>query len=409
LKTASRLGVEWAQMLDASPGIYWPWYGPPPIIAQIILQQCGDYTPRPLECRVVLGYGYPEQPPCGDEPGPGGIIIPTLEVYIVANTFSLVRASDNAPLTASEFSASLDRDSWAWSWSAKIPASQQALVEPIAGDPIEVIATINGNPLRLLLERISRERRFGEAWLSISGRGRAAWLAEPYAEIVSFANAELRTAQQLMAEALQVNNVPIGWALDWRITDWNVPAGAWSHQGTHMDAVTRIAEAGGAYVQAHDTSQTLIVLPHYPAMPRDWGSLTPDLTLPEAVCETEGIEWIDRPAYNTLWIVGGAGGRKDQIRLTGSAADRPAQTIVDSLATDTQMTRQRGIRVLADTGRQAHISIRLPVLPETGIIHPGQLLDYTEQGTTRRGLVRSVSVQHAFPQVWQSVRIETHG
>jgi hypothetical protein len=48
-------------------------------------------------------------------------------------------------------------------------------------------------------------------------------------------------------------------------------------------------------------------------------------------------------------------------------------------------------------------------LPETGILKPGLLLDYTEQGVTRRGLTRGVSLSFDYPQAWQSVRIETHG
>src|SRR5690606_3952756 len=139
-----------------------------------------------------------------------------------------------------------------------------------------------------------------------------------------------------------------------------------------------------------------------------WDAEDPDITLPEDACEIEGIEWIEKAPYNALWVVGGEAGRKDLIKRGGTAADRPAPTIVDPLATSTTMTRQRGLAVLADTGRQAHISLRLPLLPETGIIKPGLLLDYTENGTTRRGLTRAVSVDHSYPEIWQTVRIETH-
>ena len=48
------------------------------------------------------------------------------------------------------------------------------------------------------------------------------------------------------------------------------------------------------------------------------------------------------------------------------------------------------------------------VLPETGIITPGAFIDYVAEGTTRRGLVRSVQVEVGFPDVWQSLGVETH-
>jgi hypothetical protein len=81
---------------------------------------------------------------------------------------------------------------------------------------------------------------------------------------------------------------------------------------------------------------------------------------------------------------------------------------VDDLATDPAMTRQRGLALLGDTGKQAQISLRLPVLPETGMIRPGTLIEYQEQGTTRRGLVRSLSISHSWPELWQTIGVETH-
>ena len=331
------------------------------------------------------------------------------EAYIVSNTFEMRRASDNEPIECSAFNASIDVDSWGWSWSASIPAALQSLIEPENGDPVEVIVTLNGFELRLMVERMSRERKFPDAWLSISGRGRSAWLAEPYDMRRAYDNeGAARTANQLAEDALTVNGVPIGWAVDWQIDDWLVPAGAWHHQGAYIDAVTRIAEAAGAYVQADDTDKVLHVLPRYPAMPRDWGGLDVDVAIPEDVCETESVEWLDKADYNAVWVVGGADGRKDKIVLTGSAGDRPAQTVVDDLMTDSDVTRQRGIRVLADTGRQAIVTLRLPIMPAVGVVKVGDVVDYTEQGATRRGINRGLQLQYNYPQAWQTLRIETH-
>ena len=221
-------------------------------------------------------------------------------------------------------------------------------------------------------------------------------------------NAQPRTAQQLLNDALMVNGVSIGWAVTWNVEDWSVPAGLWSHTGAYIDAATKIAESAGGYVQAHDTAQTLIIKPYYPLAPWAWAAATPDIVLPDAVCTTEGIDWKDSPAYNAVWVVGGSGGRRDKIKRAGTAADQHAPTVVDPLATDTVMTRQRGLRVLADTGRQAHIAVNLPVLAETGIIKPGKLIRYTEQGETHLGLSRAVTVRYQFPTASQTVTMETH-
>lgn len=45
-----------------------------------------------------------------------------------------------------------------------------------------------------------------------------------------------------MDDALMINGVGIGWTLDFGLTDWLVPAGAWSHTGSHIEAVARVAE-----------------------------------------------------------------------------------------------------------------------------------------------------------------------
>ncbi|MCK9993727.1 MAG: hypothetical protein Dbin4_02247 [Alphaproteobacteria bacterium] len=345
----------------------------------------------------------------GKRPPQPGVVIPIREVYFVINTFTLARADTGQPVEVTDFSASIDADSWTWGWSASMHADLMPLVRsPALGEHVELIASINGTPLRLVVERMGRDRRFASSQLKISGRGRAAWLSDPHSPVATRYNTAQRTAQQLLNDALTINNVSIGWTVDWRITDWLVPAGAWSHQGTYMDAVTRIAEAGGGYVQAHNTDQQLIILPRYPVAPWLWASQTPDIELPEDVCEVEGIEWQDRPAYNAVYVSGGEAGRRDRIRRTGTAADRNAPTIIDPLATAPEMTRQRGLAALGDTGRQAHITLRLPVLAETGIIPPGKLIRYTESGVSRLGLSRAVQVDQQFPNLWQTIRIETH-
>lgn len=337
------------------------------------------------------------------------IVVPIRSVYMLTNTVTLALADTGQPIPARSLRLAIDVDSWCWSWSASVPASWLATLTAAVGDLVELIATVNGTSFRLAVERISRERSFGQAGLSISGRSRAAWLAEPYADVVSRGNTTAMTAQQLMAAALTDNGVSIGWDIDWQITDWTVPAGAWQHTGTAMDACLAIAEAGGAYIQAHRADQVLRVLPRYPQAPWHWSGLTPDIDLPEAACETEGIEWLDKPAYNTVFVAGQASGILAHVTRQGSAGDRAAPMVTDALITHTDAGRQRGIAILADTGRQALISLRLPVLPETGIIAPGRLLRYSESGTPRLGLTRAVDVSFDFPVLTQTIQIESHG
>lgn len=401
LATARGLGADHQQMIPLPVGWWqatYPW--PPAPVPELpaVLRFC-----RLADDTHTLVFG------CRPAAPPAGIVVPILEYYLVIYDFTLVRADTGQPVPVDDFSASIDADSWAWSWSANLHASLLHLVAPAApGDYVELIATINGTAIRVIVERLARDRRFAKSQLKISGRGRAAWLADPHSLTETRLNASPLTARQLLDDALTLNGVPIGWDVDWRIEDWLVPAGAWSHTGTYIAAATRIAEAGGAYVQGHNTAQALIILPRYPVAPWAWAAATPDIELPDAPVEVESIEWADKPDYNAIWIAGGEGGRLDRIRKTGTAADVVMQTIVDPLATAPEMTRQRGLAALGDTGRQAIITLRLPVLPETGIIQPGKLVRYTENGTPRLGLSRGVSIDTKFPETWQTVRLETH-
>lgn len=344
---------------------------------------------------------------CDSEPKWAETAIPVQEVYFVINNFSISVGGN--PLLAQSFQASLDYQSWAWTWSAQIPAHQLPFVWAGGfGEPVEAQVTINGVNFVFLVESMRRSRKHLADWVTISGRSLSAWLAAPYAESVARAEPGIRTAQQLAGDALTVNGQPMGWAVDWGLTDWSVAADAWAHQGTHIEALARIAEAGGGYLQPHDTGQIIRVLPRYPEGPWNWSVLTPDFSIPDSVVEVEGIEWTKSPDFNAVYIEGGTGGRVDRVMRAGLGATKMAPTIVDALATDPAMTRQRGLARLGNTGRQALVTIRLPVMDGVGILRPGQLVDYTADGTSYRGLVRGTSVDVGHPDIWQSVKVETH-
>lgn len=378
---------------------------PPPEPWRCYTPPAGDAANLLFDERAELGFDLLFS--CGA--GAGIKTVPTRSTYIVINSVTLVRLPDNTALQAYSLSLKWDADSWSVGWSASLPATALDAVMPSGiGEPVELLATINGTAVRLLAESISRDRRFGDARLNVGGRGRVAWLADPYAPSVARSASAAMTSQQLAAEALTENGVSIGWGLDWQIADWLVPGGVWSHQGTMIDAVKRIAEAAGGYVLGHRTDQILHIRPRYPLLPWEWAAATPDLILPAAVASTEAISWSESPAYNRVFVAGQEQGRTGQITRAGTAGDILAPMVTDPLITHADAARARGGAILAAGGRKATITLRLPVLPETGILDLGQLIEYQDGSTARRGLVRAVSVDAAIPTVWQTVEIETH-
>lgn len=343
-------------------------------------------------------------PPPNGEP----VVVPVRRVYFVINNVTLYRVSDGAPVPVFNLSLSLDASSWAWGFDAVLPAKAEALVAGSASGPVELVASVNGTPFRVLAESISRERVFGDASIRISGRGRNAVLAAPYAPVMTFSNTEGRTARQLMDDVLTVNGISLGWAVDWGLTDWNVPTGAFAQQGSWIDALTAIAGAAGGYLIPHPSTQSIRVRHRYPVAPWEWSTVTPDFVLPVDAVARESLRWLEKPAYNRVFVSGQDVGVLGQVTRAGTAGDVLAPMVVDPLITEAAAARQRGIAVLADTGQQLEVSLRLPVLAETGIIEPGAFVEYQDGSVTRLGIVRATQVEAGMPEVWQTLGVQAY-
>jgi hypothetical protein len=337
------------------------------------------------------------------------VVVPIRRIYMILNNASLRRVDGNTLLPTFNMTLGLDADSWAWSFSATLPGRVLPDLEGgSTGSPVEVEALINGVAYRALVESIERSREFGSNDLRIAGRGKTALLDAPYAPTLNLTNTQARTAQQIMGDVLTVNGVSLGWEVQWGLVDWLIPAGVFSHQGSYIGAINKIAAAAGGYVQPHPSTQTIKILPRYPKAPWDWHTMTPNFELPMEATSRESLRWLEKPAYNRVFVSGQEVGVLAQVTRAGTAGNTLAPMVVDALITDSVAARQRGIAVLSDTGRQIEVSLRLPVLPETGIIEPGAIVEYRDGSISRRGLVRSTSVQAGLPEIWQTLGVQTY-
>ena len=402
-------GTRYQQAWPPRPGIWTPPVVPgpgpcyvPTLPARLVFADPHDAI---LPARLIFKC---DQGGPGPQPEPG-VVVPVRKVYIVINSIVLTRLPDGLPLPTESFSLSIDVDSWTWQWSASLQVQMRQHLAPVAGEPVRVQAVINGVPYHLAVESISQDRSFGKGRIAVRGRGIAAVLDAPYAPTLNFGNTADRTAQQLMQDALTVNGVGIGWAVDWGLQDWLVPAGAWSHQGSYISAINTIATSAGGYVQPHATEQILRILPRYPVKPWELAAAAPDVQLPSDVVSVEGIEWVTKPAYNRVHISGQTQGVLAEATRAGTAGNIVAPMVTDALITHADAARQRALAVLADTGAQARVQLTLPVLPETGLILPGKLLRYTDGAKQRTGIVRASSLSWSMPTMRQTLQLETHG
>lgn len=362
---------------------------------------------------ITLVPVVPKPPPFVPDPNllfGDAIVITPQRAYIVINSITLHRLDTGAELHAHGFSMSLDYQSWTWQWSASLHHNAEAhLGRDAQGDPPVLVASVNGTPFRLRLEKLSRDRRFNPTRWAVSGRGLAATLAAPWSPKQNFGNTADRTAQQLMQDVLSVNGVPLGWDLDWQLTDWLVPSGAWAMQGSTIEAITDIAGSVGGYVQPHATDPVLRILPKYPAAPWRWASDLPiDFDLPKDLGEVEGTEYIDKYAYNRVFVGGQSIGVSGPVTRAGTAGGELAPQVLHPLITHADAHRQRGLAELSDTGTQEQVTLSLQVLPELGVIIPGQTILYRGHDKDYRGIVRGTSISWQSPKLRQTIVLETH-
>lgn len=346
-----------------------------------------------------------------DPGGPGATVtVPVREVYMISNSVSLTLA-DGTVIPTNTFSLSIDYQSWTWGLTATVAYASLAMFGfDESGDPVQVWAHVNGQVFKLFVQAGSSQRQFPSGTVSLTGIGLISTLDAPYSPTLTFDNAGSdKTAQQIANDALTENGVSIGWAVEWGLVDWLVPARAWSFQGTYATALQTIAAAAGGYLQPHPTDLTARILPLYPTPPWEWAAVTPDFELPSAVTLVEGIAWSSLPEYNAVWVSGANGqGVLAEVKRTGTAGDVLATMVTDALITHADAARQRGVSILGNTGKQALVSLQLPVLSETGVILPGKFVRYIDGGVSRIGIVRSTQVDVNFPAVWQTIGVETH-
>jgi hypothetical protein len=356
---------------------------------------------------------------CEQQTAPGEtptVIVPIRRVYLVNNSSSLHRVDTGQQIPAFSMQLALDVDSWTWGFTAALPFDALPLLaRQDQTVPVELAATINGVEYRVIFEKYTTTRQFGQMpALAINCRGKQAVLDAPYAPVTTFINTSDINANQLMLQALSVNNVPLGWDVDFQLEDWIVPANQFALTGSYMGAVTQIAAAAGGYIQPSPVAQTLRALSRYPVAPWNWQDAHIDFELPSDVTTVEGIEFLEKIVYNHVFVTGTSAGVTGSVTRAGTAGDMEMPMVSDPLIGDVVAARQRGRVALSDTGQQEIVTLTLPVLPETGIILPGAMVRYVDtqaNNKTRIGIVRSSATavsQTNLCETWQTLGVETH-
>lgn len=331
---------------------------------------------------------------------------------MITNTVTVAVLPGREPISVTRASLSIDELSWVWSMQIEV-AGRASFHQLLPGaEPKEVEITINGEVWVMICEDLFEDRSGTTTRFTVSGRGRAAYLAAPYAPARSFTSTESLLASQLAD--LELENT--GFTLDWQAASWSIPAGAWSYADlTPMGALTRIAEACGAMVQPDPQLDVIRIVPRYKALPWRWGLETPDVSIPAQAATQLTRRRIPGPKYHGVWITGETQGSRVNVYRPESPSGPYAQMIIDPLTTASAPAIARGGALIADAQDRTEQPIVVPMPPDTtGVIKPGDLVEVSDTvyGTWRaRNAATSISAQVSetgATTVRQEVRLIQH-
>jgi hypothetical protein len=311
-------------------------------------------------------------------------------VYVMHHSAYLTRLPERTAIDVSSMTLSTDWDSVYWSLKANVGSDPHlAMLEPAPDGPIAVEAAMNGHIWKMQVDRTGSGRAFAGNSRTIEGRSISAQLGAPAAEIRTYTETMERSAAQLMTQELENT----GWTLDIDIDDWLVPANTFSYQDqTPIGAIKTIADSVGGMVQSHMQDQVLLIQKKYAVPPWQWGTATPDLEIPYSMIDKLDTEWDERTFFNAAFVSGGISAK---VYREGSAADKTAPMVQDQLLTAVEAVRQRGIAILAASGKWSKHRMELPVFADPvvpGVILPGTLVRFVDGVLSWIGVVTAVSV-----------------
>ena len=343
--------------------------------------------------------------------------IPRRRSYSVQHQIAITRLSDHAPIPTLAIRIGLDADSWAWTWSATLLGAEAlGLVLPSEqGEPVTLVAAIDGHTWRLVAEDWREDRSFGSRSIEVSGRGLSAWLGAPYAPTATGTLANALTLRQAMEAFLPLDG---GWTIAWAddTPDWLLPAGAsnWQNQAP-IQAIHAAAQGVGLVVVPAMADQALAIQPRYPVAPWHYADTTDTdmqvfglrlFSIPDSAILSLSRRQAVPTQANAVYVNGGASGIVARCWRTGTAGDRLAPSAQDERITHVDGARLLGTRLLAAQAQQPDVrSVTLPLGGVFPLGSIGDLLALDIGGQDVRGIVNGVSITAQGNTVHQTVTI----
>lgn len=335
--------------------------------------------------------------------------------YIVTtNNITFKRVSDDQEINLLNCTIGTDINSFGWSISGAVATRIDAgYIRPVRG-PVETELVLNGYTWRFFVENISDsyEYRAGGGY-SFNGISPSVELAKPYDKPVTKVYTGATQAQQIVNGEIASE----GWAWDWNIIDWAIPANVFSvNNMSKAEIISTIAKAVGGFVNTKGGfpdgtpyEKRLTFNYRYPTTPFDWSTTAADVTIVDGIL-SQSVAWEPKPGYNHLYVSGQDSGVIVHVKRDGVAWDNAGPTIVDPLVLIQNVARYRGRNFLDEEGDSRAVYTMSFPLPDSSVgnppvIHPAYLLEVTDLFDTWKGKVRAVRIE-ANPFVTMTIEVE---
>lgn len=298
------------------------------------------------------------------------------------------RVSDDTVIVLKSVTRQISRGQWAASYS--VTFSSRIDAERAKGELLKI--SINGYDFYMLCEQQSKTEAFGRSSYSASGRSRLAELSAPYKKAKNFVNTQARSFLGLMNDIVEYTV----WTIASEITDFNVPAYAFSYSDkTPAEALHMIAAAIGAMLDVDDENKVINVIPQWPVTPWALNDTTPDIVLNPSVIIEHSEQTNVVPSANIVAVRGEQVGVYGHIKRAGSNGEDFANDVVDKLITDVQAARMRGTCELANAGNKVQNGIRTKIKADLPPMRPGMLVGVVFGETTYKSICDAVSISAA--------------
>lgn len=294
--------------------------------------------------------------------------------YIVNPTLTCHRVSDNVAIVLDGVTISDKRGQY--SASISLDFSSKGDMDRAMNELL--LIDINGYQFYTIPEEPSERRSFNSVQYSASGRGRVAYLSEPWKLPVSYTNNTDRSFGGILSDILQNS----GWAAELTgFNDFNVPAGSFSVIGrSPIDSVAYAVEQVGCMIVADEENSKLKILPQYPTTPWAMDAAVADVNIHENVIISFNRQGKKNQLCDGIWVRGEQHGVSRHVRRTGTAGSVTTQDYTSSLIVDDIPARLVGTAKLADTGDKEIISVSLPVMADLPPLTKGMLIGVNYRG-----------------------------